>query len=77
MALGKPKNKMAKWRHVNKIFRHESMKRLKLKNKVNKAKSPSNINNYQQQRNYNVQLNRKVKLAYLNMIQANIVNHFG
>ena len=53
------------------------MTRLKLKNKVNKAKSPSNINNYQQQRNYNVQLNRKVKLAYLNMIQAKIVNHFG
>ena len=49
------------------------MTRLKLKNKVNKAKSPSNINNYQQQRNYN----RKVKLAYLNMIQAKIVNHFG
>ena len=73
MALGKPKNKMAKWRHVNKIFRHEFMTTLKLKNKVNKAKSPSNINNYQQQRNYN----RKVKLAYLNMIQAKIVNHFG
>lgn len=73
MALGKPKNKMAKWRHANKIFRHEFMTTLKLKNKVNKAKSPSNINNYQQQRNYN----RKVKLAYLNMIQAKIVNHFG
>ena len=73
MALGKPKNKMVKWRHANKIFRHEFMTRLKLKNKVNKAKSPSNINNYQQQRNYN----RKGKLAYLNMIQAKIVNHFG
>ena len=53
------------------------MKRLKLQNKVNKVKSPSDINNYQQQRNYGALLDRKVKLAYLNLIQAKVVSHFG
>ena len=42
------------------------MKWSKLKNKANKTKNPSDINNYKKQRNFFVQLNRKAKLEYFN-----------
>ena len=42
------------------------MKRSKLKNKANKTKNPSDINNYKKRRNYVVQLNIKAKLEHLN-----------
>ena len=43
------------------------MKRSRLKNKANKTKNPSDIKNYKKQRNYVVQLNKKVKLGYFKM----------
>ena len=42
------------------------MKRSKLKNKANKTKHPSDINNYKKQRNYVAQLNKNAKLEYFN-----------
>ena len=42
------------------------MERLKLKNKANQTKHPSDIKNYKKQRNYVVQLNKKAKLEYFN-----------
>ena len=42
------------------------MKRSKLKNKANETKNLSGIKNYQKQRNYVVELNKKAKLEYFN-----------
>ena len=60
--------------HINKTLRHEIMKRLKLKNKANKTKNPSDIKNYKKQRNYVVQLNKKAKLEYSNNFDSSQEN---
>ena len=55
----------------NKTLRYETKKRTKLKNRTNKTKNPFDITNYKKQRNYIVQLQRKVKLGYFNNFDSN------
>ena len=55
--------------HVNKILRHEIMKRSKRKDKANKTKSPSVIKNYKKQRNYVMQLNENAKLEHFSKLE--------
>ena len=53
------------------------MKRSKLKNKGNKTKNPTHMKNYKKQRHYAVQLNKKAKLEYFNiLIHTKEVNLF-
>ena len=46
------------------------MERLKLKNKANKAKDPTDIRNYKKQRNYVVNLNKEAKLEYFSKYES-------
>ena len=56
--------------HVNKDLRSAIMKRSRLKNEANKAKSLDDIISYKKKRNLVVNLNEKTKFEYLaNLIQ--------
>ena len=46
------------------------MERLRLKNKTNKSKQPTNIASYKKQRNLVVSLNRQSKFDYFNSISG-------
>ena len=60
--------------HINKTLRHKTIKRSKLKNKPNKNKHPSDIEDYKKRRNYLVQLNKKAKLEYFNSFDSSQVS---
>ena len=52
--------------HLNKTLRKAIMTRSRLKNKADKTKNPTDINNYKKQRNYVVKLNKTAKFQYFN-----------
>ena len=64
--------------HVNKALHQAIMKRLRLKNKANKTKDPTDTRNYKKERNYVVNLNKEAKLANI-LVNMNLmtINHFG
>ena len=70
-----PKNK--KWirgnnkPHVNKALCQTIMKRSSLKNKANRTKDPTDIKNYEKQRNYVANLNKQKKLEYFSKFESN------
>ena len=47
------------------------MKRSRFKNKANKTKDPTDIRNYEKQRNYVVNLNKETKLEYFSKYESN------
>ena len=47
------------------------MKRSRFKNKANKTKDPTDIRNYEKQRNYVVNLNKEAKLEYFSKYESN------
>ena len=52
------------------------MKRLRLKNKANKTKDPSDVKNYKKQQNYVANLNKEAKLESLNLMTINCKPYF-
>ena len=56
--------------HLNKKLWKATMERLRLKNKTNKSKQPTNIASYKKQRNLVVSLNKQSKFDYFNSISG-------
>ena len=54
--------------HINKTLRKAIMRRLQLKNKVNKTRNATDILNYKTQKNYVVGLNNQCKKDHFNRL---------